>query len=44
MPDSDPVSSLPQLAPASMRRRASEVLRSAIVNGQLVPGDRLKEA
>ena len=44
MPDHDPVSSLPQLAPASMRSRASDVLRSAIVNGQLVPGDRLKEA
>jgi DNA-binding GntR family transcriptional regulator len=44
MPDNDPVSSLPQIAPASMRRRASDVLRAAIVNGQLVPGDRLKEA
>jgi DNA-binding GntR family transcriptional regulator len=44
MPDTDPVSSLPSLAPASMRRRASDVLRAAIVNGQLVPGDRLKEA
>jgi DNA-binding GntR family transcriptional regulator len=43
MTEHDPVSSLPQIAPASMRRRASEVLRSAIVNGQLVPGDRLKE-
>jgi DNA-binding GntR family transcriptional regulator len=39
----DPVSALPQIAPASMRRRASDVLRAAIVNGQLVPGDRLKE-
>jgi DNA-binding GntR family transcriptional regulator len=44
MPDNDPVSSLPQIAPASMRSRASDVLRAAIVNGQLVPGDRLKEA
>jgi DNA-binding GntR family transcriptional regulator len=43
MTEHDPVSSLPQIAPASMRRRASEVLRAAIVNGQLVPGDRLKE-
>ena len=43
MPENDPVSSLPQLAPASMRSRASDVLRAAIVNGQLVPGDRLKE-
>jgi DNA-binding GntR family transcriptional regulator len=34
---------LPALAPASMRRRASDVLRSAIVNGRLRPGDRLKE-
>lgn len=34
---------LSPLAPASMRRRASDVLRSAIVNGRLRPGDRLKE-
>jgi DNA-binding GntR family transcriptional regulator len=34
---------LPALAPASLRRRASDVLRSAIVDGRLRPGDRLKE-
>jgi DNA-binding GntR family transcriptional regulator len=34
---------LAPLAPASLRRRASDVLRSAIVEGRLRPGDRLKE-
>ena len=34
---------LPTLAPASLRRRASDALRSAIVEGRLQPGDRLKE-
>ena len=43
MPEKDPVSSLPSLAPTSMRTRASDVLRAAIVSGQLVPGDRLRE-
>jgi DNA-binding GntR family transcriptional regulator len=38
-PDPD----LPVLEPASLRRRASDVLRSAIVEGRLQPGDRLKE-
>ena len=37
-------SDLPLLAPASMRQRATDVLRAAIVSGRLVPGDRLKEA
>ena len=37
-------SDLPLLAPASMRQRATDVLRAAIINGRLVPGDRLKEA
>ena len=37
-------SDLPLLAPASMRQRAADVLRSAIVSGRLRPGDRLKEA
>jgi DNA-binding GntR family transcriptional regulator len=35
---------LPVLAPASMRQRATDVLRAAIVSGRLRPGDRLKEA
>lgn len=39
----DANTSLPALAPASLRRRASDVLRSAIVDGRLRPGDRLKE-
>jgi DNA-binding GntR family transcriptional regulator len=34
---------LPTLEPASLRRRASDALRSAIVEGRLQPGDRLKE-
>jgi DNA-binding GntR family transcriptional regulator len=34
---------LPILEPASLRRRASDALRSAIVEGRLRPGDRLKE-
>jgi DNA-binding GntR family transcriptional regulator len=34
---------LPSLEPASLRRRASDVLRAAIVEGRLRPGDRLKE-
>jgi DNA-binding GntR family transcriptional regulator len=34
---------LPTLEPASLRRRASDALRSAIVEGRLRPGDRLKE-
>ena len=34
---------LPALPPASLRRRASDVLRAAIVAGRLRPGDRLKE-
>ena len=38
------MSDLPLLAPASMRQRATDVLRAAIVSGRLVPGDRLKEA
>lgn len=37
-------SDLPLLAPASMRQRATDVLRTAIVSGRLRPGDRLKEA
>ena len=37
-------SDLPLLAPASMRQRATDVLRAAIISGRLVPGDRLKEA
>lgn len=36
-------SELPLLAPASMRQRATEALRAAIVSGRLRPGDRLKE-
>jgi len=40
---SQATSHLPALAPASLRRRASDVLRSAIVDGRLQPGDRLKE-
>ncbi len=36
-------SALPFLAPASMRRRATDVLRTAITSGRLRPGDRLKE-
>lgn len=36
-------SDLPVLAPASMRQRAADVLRSAIVSGRLRPGDKLKE-
>jgi DNA-binding GntR family transcriptional regulator len=36
-------SELPLLAPASMRSRASDALREAIVSGRLRPGDRLKE-
>jgi DNA-binding GntR family transcriptional regulator len=36
-------SDLSPLTPASLRRRASDVLRSAIVDGRLKPGDRLKE-
>lgn len=36
-------SDLPLLAPASMRQRAADVLRVAIVSGRLRPGDRLKE-
>jgi DNA-binding GntR family transcriptional regulator len=36
-------SQFPALAPASLRRRASDVLRAAIVEGRLQPGDRLKE-
>lgn len=35
---------LPLLAPASMRQRATDALRAAIMNGRLRPGDRLKEA
>ncbi len=35
--------SLPELAPASLRRRATEALRTAIVEGAMQPGDRLKE-
>lgn len=35
---------LPLLAHSSMRQRATDVLRAAIVSGQLRPGDRLKEA
>lgn len=35
---------LPLLAPASMRQRATDVLRAAIIGGRLQPGDRLKEA
>lgn len=38
------ISDLPLLAPASMRQRATDVLRAAIIGGRLVPGDRLKEA
>ena len=38
------ISDLPLLAPASMRQRATDALRAAIVSGRLVPGDRLKEA
>jgi DNA-binding GntR family transcriptional regulator len=34
---------LPILEPASLRRRASDALRAAIVEGRLRPGDRLKE-
>lgn len=34
---------LPLLAPASMRQRATDALRAAIMNGRLRPGDRLKE-
>ena len=34
---------LPALERASLRRRASDVLRAAIVDGRLRPGDRLKE-
>ena len=37
-------SELPLLAPASMRKRATDVLRTAIVSGRLPPGHRLKEA
>jgi DNA-binding GntR family transcriptional regulator len=37
-------SALPLLAPASMRQRATDALRTAIVSGRIVPGDRLKEA
>ena len=37
-------SDLPLLAPASMRQRATDALRTAIVSGRLLPGDRLKEA
>ncbi|WCB93451.1 HTH-type transcriptional repressor RspR [Baekduia alba] len=33
----------PPLEPASLRQRASDALRSAIVGGRLKPGDRLKE-
>jgi DNA-binding GntR family transcriptional regulator len=40
---SDPASELPVLAPVSIRQRASDALRSAIVSGRLRPGDRLKE-
>lgn len=36
-------SELPTLTPASLHRRASDVLRAAIVDGRLRPGDRLKE-
>src|SRR4051812_36785971 len=39
----DSLASLPELAPASLRRRATEVLRAAIVDGAMEPGDRLKE-
>jgi DNA-binding GntR family transcriptional regulator len=39
----DSPSDLPMLTPASLRRRASDVLRAAIVEGRLQPGDRLKE-
>src|SRR4051812_5764530 len=34
---------LPALTPASLRSRASEALRTAIVEGRLQPGDRLRE-
>jgi DNA-binding GntR family transcriptional regulator len=40
---SEPAPDLPVLAPASMRQRASDALRTAIVSGRLRPGDRLKE-
>jgi DNA-binding GntR family transcriptional regulator len=40
---SEPAPELPVLAPVSMRQRASDALRSAIVSGRLRPGDRLKE-
>ena len=43
MLQAEPDPGLPTLAPASMRSRASDALRSAIVNGRLRPGDRLKE-
>jgi DNA-binding GntR family transcriptional regulator len=36
-------SDLPALAQTSLRARASDVLRAAIVDGRLRPGDRLKE-
>jgi DNA-binding GntR family transcriptional regulator len=39
----DSSSDLPALQPASLRRRATDALRTAIVDGRLQPGDRLKE-
>lgn len=41
--DSSSFDHLRALEPASLRRRASDALRSAIVEGRLQPGDRLKE-
>lgn len=41
--DMDLSSELPELQPASLRRRACDALRAAIVEGRLLPGDRLKE-
>jgi DNA-binding GntR family transcriptional regulator len=39
----DSSSELPALQPASLHRRATDALRTAIVEGRLRPGDRLKE-
>jgi DNA-binding GntR family transcriptional regulator len=39
----DTDSQLPALEPASLRQRASDALRTAIVQGHYLPGDRLKE-
>lgn len=41
--DMDLSPELPALQPASLRRRACDVLRTAIIEGRLLPGDRLKE-